>query len=86
MPFATISDHGRITLPSAVRRSLGLKSGDIVEFTDLGEGRFSLSIAPVAGASLKGLIRRDQPAVTLDEMNIALTDTAQARHSRKRSR
>jgi AbrB family looped-hinge helix DNA binding protein len=42
-----VTFNGRITLPSNVRKQLGLKTGDSVDFVDLGKGRFA--ITPGAG-------------------------------------
>jgi AbrB family looped-hinge helix DNA binding protein len=43
MPNAMVTFNGRITLPSQVRRQLGLKTGDDVEFVEVGQGRFAIS-------------------------------------------
>lgn len=49
MPSAMVTFNGRITLPPHVRKQLGLRTGDRVEFVEIGNGRFA--IAPgVAGA------------------------------------
>jgi len=42
MPSAMVTFNGRITLPSNVRKELGLKTGDIVDFVELGKGRFAI--------------------------------------------
>ena len=47
MPSAMVTFNGRITLPPHVRKQLGLKTGDNVEFVEIGNGRFA--IAPGAG-------------------------------------
>jgi AbrB family looped-hinge helix DNA binding protein len=43
-----VTFNGRITLPPNVRKQLGLKTGDSVEFVEIGNGRFA--IAPGAEA------------------------------------
>lgn len=43
MPSAMVTFNGRITLPPHVRKQLGLKTGDSVEFVEIGNGRFALS-------------------------------------------
>jgi AbrB family looped-hinge helix DNA binding protein len=43
-----VTFNGRITLPPDVRKQLGLRTGDKVEFVEIGKGRFA--IAPGAGA------------------------------------
>jgi AbrB family looped-hinge helix DNA binding protein len=52
MPSAMVTFNGRITLPPHVRKQLGLRTGDSVEFVEIGNGRFA--IAPrTMGASMK---------------------------------
>ena len=43
MPSAMVTFNGRITLPPQVRKNLGLKTGDDVEFVEVEEGRFAIS-------------------------------------------
>lgn len=43
MPSAMVTFNGRITLPPNVRKQLGLKIGDSVEFVELDNGRFALA-------------------------------------------
>ena len=43
MPSAMVTFNGRITLPPDVRKQLGLKIGDSVEFVKLGNGRFAIA-------------------------------------------
>jgi AbrB family looped-hinge helix DNA binding protein len=43
MPTAMITFNGRITLPSQVRRKLGLKIGDHVEFVENDKGQFAIA-------------------------------------------
>ncbi len=42
MPSAMVTFNGRITLPFNVRKELGLKTGDNVDFVELGKGRFAI--------------------------------------------
>jgi len=42
MPTAMVTYNGRITLPSQVRKQLGLKTGDNVEFVEVEKGRFAI--------------------------------------------
>ncbi|MDR3750508.1 MAG: AbrB/MazE/SpoVT family DNA-binding domain-containing protein [Terracidiphilus sp.] len=48
MPTALVTFNGRITLPSNVRKQLGLKTGDSVDFVEIEKGRFA--ITPGAGS------------------------------------
>jgi AbrB family looped-hinge helix DNA binding protein len=38
-----VTFNGRITLPPQVRKNLGLKTGDNVEFVEVEQGRFAIS-------------------------------------------
>ncbi|MGD0736385.1 MAG: AbrB/MazE/SpoVT family DNA-binding domain-containing protein [Terracidiphilus sp.] len=46
MPSAMVTFNGRITLPSDVRKQLGLKTGDNVDFVEIEEGRFAIVHGP----------------------------------------
>ena len=48
MPSAMVTFNGRITLPPHVRKQLGLKTGDSVDFVEIEKGRFA--ITPGAGS------------------------------------
>jgi len=42
MPTAVVTFNGRITLPTQVRKQLGLKTGDRVDFVADAQGRIAL--------------------------------------------
>jgi AbrB family looped-hinge helix DNA binding protein len=42
MPSAMVTFNGRVTLPTDVRKQLGLKTGDKIDFVEIGDGRFAL--------------------------------------------
>jgi AbrB family looped-hinge helix DNA binding protein len=42
MPTATVTFNGRVTLPSNLRKELGLKTGDSVDFVEIEKGRFAI--------------------------------------------
>jgi AbrB family looped-hinge helix DNA binding protein len=69
MPSAMVTFNGRITLPSHVRKQLGLKTGDSVDFVEIGTGRFA--ITPGAGAipDPKGWIPKLDFGSTAEEMD-----------------
>jgi AbrB family looped-hinge helix DNA binding protein len=46
MPTAVVTFNGRITLPSQVRKQLGLKTGDSVDFVEIEKGRFAITPGP----------------------------------------
>jgi AbrB family looped-hinge helix DNA binding protein len=43
MPTAMVTFNGRITLPSHLRKELGLKTGDSVNFVEIEKGRFAIT-------------------------------------------
>ena len=51
MPSAMVTFNGRITLPTDIRKQLGLKTGDKVEFVEIGKGQFALRSRTDAGNS-----------------------------------
>ena len=75
MPSAMVTFNGRITLPPNVRKQLGLRTGDSVEFVEIGNGRFAIApgIAQTAGADSeadadpRGWVPRLEFAPTDDE-------------------
>jgi AbrB family looped-hinge helix DNA binding protein len=42
MPTAMVTFNGRVTLPTQVRKQLGLKTGDSVDFVEFEKGRFAI--------------------------------------------
>ena len=80
---ATVTSKGQVTVPSAVRRELGLRDGDGLEFS-VSRGR--AVIRPVkARRSASGILRRFLPpgwkAPTVEEMNEGM-----ARHAAEKFR
>jgi AbrB family looped-hinge helix DNA binding protein len=53
MPSAMVTFNGRITLPSDVRKQLGLKTGDNVDFVEIEEGRFAIVHGPESPINLE---------------------------------
>jgi AbrB family looped-hinge helix DNA binding protein len=43
-----VTFNGRITLPPNVRKQLGLRTGDSVEFVEIGNGRFAIAPGAVS--------------------------------------
>jgi AbrB family looped-hinge helix DNA binding protein len=52
-----VTFNGRITLPPNVRKQLGLKIGDSVEFVELENGRFAIAPGVVSMADSIGRSR-----------------------------
>lgn len=70
MPAAMVTFNGRITLPSHVRKELGLKTGDMVEFVEDEKGRFSILPSPQAISDGRDFARLDQDSAVeeVDEL------------------
>ena len=69
MPTATVTFNGRVTLPTHVRKELGLKTGDTVEFVEIEKGRFSILPGPesIDGARAWAKLDRDPAGEEPDE-------------------
>lgn len=72
MSAATVTSKGQITIPAPVRAALGLDAGDRVEFVELEKGRFVIVPATVPLQRLKGIIRKPEKPVSIEEMNTAI--------------
>ena len=42
MPSAMVTFNGRITLPPDIRKQLGLKTGDNIDFVEIEKGQFAI--------------------------------------------
>jgi AbrB family looped-hinge helix DNA binding protein len=73
MAIAIVSSKGQITIPAEVRATLGLKPGDRVEFVELEAGQLAIRTATYSVQGLKGMIRKPEIAVSIEEMNQAIT-------------
>jgi AbrB family looped-hinge helix DNA binding protein len=72
MPAATVTSKGQITIPAPVRTALGLDVGDRVEFVEIEKGRFAIVPATISLTRLKGVIRKPENPVSIEEMNAAI--------------
>ncbi|MGD0521285.1 MAG: AbrB/MazE/SpoVT family DNA-binding domain-containing protein [Terracidiphilus sp.] len=69
MPSAMVTFNGRITLPYHVRKQLGLKTGDSVDFVEIEKGRFAITPGAGSIADPKGWIPRLDFSPAGEEMN-----------------
>lgn len=72
MAAATVTSKGQITIPAQVRASLGLDTGDRIEFVDIGNGKFAIMAATQSVRDLKGLIRKPAKPISIEDMNLAI--------------
>jgi AbrB family looped-hinge helix DNA binding protein len=66
MSTAMVTFNGRITLPLNVRKQLGLKTGDSVDFIEVEKGRFSIvpgSMATMDQDPLPSEVERNQASL-----------------------
>ena len=75
MPTVTITSTGQITIPKQVRTSLGIGTGDRVEFIEIKEGVFQIVIATQDVKRLKGIVPKPKRPVTIEDMNKAVAET-----------
>ena len=72
MTTATMTSKGRITIHAEVRTSLSVTAGDRVEFVQIEPVRYVLVAATQSVTALKGLVRKSNKPVTIDDMNAAI--------------
>jgi len=74
MSAATITSKGQITIPAPIRSALGLDAGDRVEFIEIEKGQFAIVPATIPLRRLKGIIRKPERPVSIEEMNAAIAE------------
>ena len=72
MSTATVTSKGQITIPAAVRISLGIDTGSRIEFVEMENGQFMIVPAESPIQSLKGMLRKPSAPVSIEQMNIAI--------------
>ena len=84
MPAATVTSKGQITIPAPVRIALGLDAGDRVEFVEIEKGRFAIVPATVPLSGLKGIIRKPEKPVSIEDMDTAIAQGRAGQMSKKK--
>ena len=82
MVAATVTGKGQITIPSQVRRELGLKPGSRIDFVLTDHGSYEIVPSVTSIRELKGAISSRKLPVTLEEMDAAIADSPVARFLR----
>ena len=68
---SSLTTRGRVTVPLAVRKHLGVKGGDKIAFTMLSDGRVVLRAKVRRLSQLAGLLTRpDQPSLGVDRLSL----------------
>jgi AbrB family looped-hinge helix DNA binding protein len=68
-----VTFNGRITLPPNVRKQLGLRTGDSVEFVELENGRFAIAPGALAEADPEPRSNAD-PRGWIPQLDFSPTD------------
>ena len=72
MSTATLTSKGQVTIPAKVRASMGLDTGDRIEFIEMDDGTFTIIAATHSVKELKGMIRKPAKPVSIEDMNAAI--------------
>jgi len=75
MALATLGSKGQVTIPKAVRESLGIQAGDRVEFVEIAPGRYEILAVTRDIRALKGILGKAERVVSVEEMNEAIGET-----------
>ncbi|TGN95761.1 AbrB/MazE/SpoVT family DNA-binding domain-containing protein [Burkholderia sp. USMB20] len=75
MTAATITSKGQVTIPVDVRNQLGLEAGDRIEFSfNEATGRYEVYPATRSLVELKGVVKKPEKPVSIDDMNQAIAE------------
>jgi len=69
MASAALTSKGQVTIPIEIRRKLGLKTGDRVQFVERENGEIVLKPKNRSIMDLYGVGKWDGPPFTIEEMN-----------------
>jgi len=72
MPTATLTSKGQITIPVAIRTALGLDAGCRIAFVETAKDRYEMVPATEPVQSLKGLVRKPEKPVSIEDMNATI--------------
>jgi AbrB family looped-hinge helix DNA binding protein len=86
MPATTITTKGQVTIPKAIRDTLGVGPGDRVLFYRAEDGRVVVEPETLDIRTLKGMVKPKRQGVTVEEMNEAIAQAAADRYRRDTSR
>ena len=66
MATAMLSTTGKVTIPAAVRASLGLETGSRIEFVEAANGQYLIVAATQPVQALKGMLCKPESAVSIE--------------------
>lgn len=70
MSEATVTSKGQITIPSDVRRSMGLAAGKRVVFTPMGDGSTVMRAKTKSVLELRGSLGKPRKRIPVEKMNL----------------
>ncbi len=73
MPSAMVTFNGRITLPTDVRKQLGLKTGDAIDFVEIEKGRYAICPRTAAIRELERAAKAPAFVPALEEVKEAVS-------------
>ncbi len=73
MTTANLTSKGQITIPAAVRQSLGVDTGDRVEFVEVAPGRYEPIAATRSMMELKGMFGQVTKSLSIEDMNAVIS-------------
>lgn len=83
MPTATITSKGQVTIPAEVRKRLGLKAGDRIDFVFRQDGNVVLKSKRIPFEELRGIVRsRRRKPLSIRDMHKVIEEAAVERFVR----
>jgi AbrB family looped-hinge helix DNA binding protein len=83
---ATLNRKGQVTIPSAIRRGLGLKHGDQIEFNLLSNGSAAMRVKRGTLGDFIGVLQKPKQALSVKIMNAGIAHTMRSKHAIRESR
>ena len=74
MHESTITSRGQTTVPSAIRKALGLKAGDRIRYTVEGSEARIRPLRPIS--RLRGILQHEGLPLTIEDMDRAIAEGA----------
>ncbi|MDD9909878.1 MAG: AbrB/MazE/SpoVT family DNA-binding domain-containing protein [Ahrensia sp.] len=65
---AKLTSKGQITLPAALRKELGLKTGDRIDFRRTEQGNFEVVAKRYTLDDLRGILKHDGPPLSTQDV------------------
>ena len=83
--MAILTSKGRVTIPASVRKRLGLRAGDRIDFVLAPDSTVTMTPHRGRFEDLRGILRSGKRAVTVGEMDEGIRRAVAARWRRSAS-